>query len=136
MSGPSEEVARFVVQIDRDDVARFAAAVGYRDASGSLLPPTYPIRLLAVSPAADYLRAVAAAENGAPVHVSQSFDYVRRPRLDEALEVRMLFGFEGDGPRRQAVLVLELHDAEGRDVGRAESRFVFARALRQIPDHP
>lgn len=126
-----EEVARFVVRIERDDVARFASAVGYSGTPGSLAPPTYPIRLLASSPAADHLRTLAAAEGGAPVHVSQSFDYVRRLRIDEEVEGRVLSSLEGEGIRRQAILVLELYDAGGREIGRGESRFVFARARHE-----
>jgi len=123
---PSGQIARFAVRIDRDDVARFATAIGYTAAPGPMAPPTYPIRLLANSPAADHLRALAAAEGGAPVHVSQSFDYTRRVLINEELEARILAGFEGEGARRQAVIILELHDSDGHRISRAESRFVFA----------
>ena len=129
MSGTlPEEVARFVVRIERDDVERFATAVGYGGTLGPLAPPTYPIRLLASSPASDHLRTLAAAEGGAPVHVSQSFDYARRLRIDEEVEGRVLASLEGEGARRQAIVVLELRDAGGREICRGESRFVFARA--------
>ena len=132
MSGtPRGEVTRFAARIDRDDVARFAAAAGYGGTLGPFAPPTYPIRLLANSPAADHLQMLAAREGGAPIHVSQSFDYVRRLRIDEEVEGRVLLGLEGEGTRRQAVLVLELQDPDGRGIGRMESRFVFARAARE-----
>lgn len=132
MSGtPSDEIARFAVRIDRDDVARFAAACGYSGTSGPFAPPTYPIRLLANSSAADHLRTLATREGGAPIHVSQTFDYVRRLKTDEEVEGRVLSRFEGEGARRQAILVLELLDTGGRQIGRMESRFVFARAPRE-----
>ena len=124
---PPDEIARFTVRIDRDDVARFAAATGYDSPLGPFAPPTYPIRLLANSPAADHLQALAVTEGGAPVHVSQSFDYARRLRIEEEIEGRILSRFEGEGARRQAILVLELLDADGQGIGRMESRFVFAR---------
>lgn len=126
-----EEVDRFTVRIDRDDVERFAVAVGYGGALGPLVPPTYPIRLLANSSAADHLRTLAAMEGGAPVHVSQSFDYARRLKVDEEIEGRVLSRFEGEGTRRQAILVLELLDPDGREIGRMESRFVFARGRQE-----
>lgn len=126
--GSPREVGRFATRVDRDDVARFSAAVGYGEKPGSLAPPTYPMRLLANSPAAGHLRALAAAEGGAPVHVSQSFDYARRLRIDEEIEGRVFSRLDGEGVRRQAILVLELLDAGGLTVGRFESRFVFARA--------
>ena len=130
-STPSDETARFTARIDRDDVTRFAAATGYDSPLGPFAPPTYPIRLLANSPAAGYLRALAVTEGGAPVHVSQSFDYARRLRIGEEIEGRVLSRFEGEGARRQAILVLELRDADGRGIGRMESRFVFARGRQE-----
>ncbi|MGD9882969.1 hypothetical protein [Reyranella sp.] len=124
----AEEFVRFPVRIDRDDVARFAAAVGYGATNQPLVPPTYPVRLLATRPVEDRLARLASAEGGAPVHVGQSFDQSRPLRIGEALEARVLLGFDGEGARRQALLVLELHDAAGSVVSRAESRFVFLRA--------
>lgn len=130
-STPSDETARFTARIDRDDVDRFAAATGYDSPLGPFAPPTYPIRLLANSPAAGHLQALAVTEGGAPIHVSQSFDYARRLRIGEEIEGRVLSRFEGEGARRQAILVLELLDADGRGIGRMESRFVFARARQE-----
>lgn len=130
-SNSPDEIARFTARIDRDDVARFAAATGYDSPLALFAPPTYPIRLLANSPAADHLQALAVTEGGAPVHVSQSFDYARRLRIEEEIEGRVLSRFEGEGARRQAILVLELLDADGRGIGRMESRFVFARGRQE-----
>jgi|GEM_PF-2033792 len=124
----AREIGRFSARVDRADVARFSAAVGYGPEPRSPVPPTYPLRLLANSPAADHLRDLATTEGGAPVHVSQSFDYARRLRIDEEFEGRVFSRLDGEGARRQAILVLELLDTDGRTVGRFESRFVFVRA--------
>jgi hypothetical protein len=125
--GALAEVGRFAATIERDDVRRFAAAIGYDGMVGPLAPPTYPMRLLAASAAADHLRTLAETEGGMPIHVSQAFDYRRRLRIGEDIHGRILSGVEGEGARQLAVLVLELSDAAGRGVARCESRFAIAR---------
>lgn len=125
--GQPVEIDRFVAKIERDDVKRFAASVGYDGDVGSLAPPTYPIRLLANSRAADHLRTLAATEGGAPVQVSQSFDYARRLRIGEEVHGCLRAGHDGQGARRLFVFILTLTDSDGRAIGHAESRFAIAR---------
>jgi hypothetical protein len=125
--GALAEIGRFTATIERDDVLRFAAAIGYDGTVGPLAPPTYPMRLLAISPAAGHLRALAEAEGGVPIHVSQAFDYQRRLGIGEDVRGRILSAIDGEGARRLAVLVLELRDGGGREIARFESRFAIAR---------
>lgn len=121
------EIARFTARIDSKDAARFARALGYGGTVGPFAPPTYPITLLAAEPVADHLRACAAEHGGAPIHLSQAFDYARRPRIGEELRCRVLAAMEKDGRPPQAVVVLELQDGDGVEIGRAEARFAFMR---------
>jgi hypothetical protein len=128
MSGRAfEEIARFTARIDGADVARFARALGYAGTPGPFAPPTYPITLLATPPVADHLRGRASEHGGMLIHLSQTFDYARRPRIGEELQCRVLASMGDDGKRPEAVVVLELQDRDGADIGRAEARFAFMR---------
>lgn len=128
-SAPAQS-AHYVARIEPDDVARFSAAVGYRDPPADRVPATFPMLLLARSVAADRLRELAAAEGGSLVHVSQSFDYRRRLRTGETVECRVELGWESEGGKDRGVIVLEMRDPQGTAIGRAESRFVIVRAMR------
>ena len=115
-----KEVARFEVQIGVEDVARFARTLGYRKEPKRLAPPTFPARFLS-----EYMRQLADSSGRELVHITQSFAYVRRPRIGESLQCRILSQCRTVGERCEATVILELSDSSGADVARSESRLAL-----------